>query len=368
MYFSSLHLIGTETVANQQSFSIINLVLNCSPNNGTATGIAGAISIKNAYHVKISDCLIAYSSTNGILFSVTNGSVGDTFHVEDSMFFVNSGYDINSSCPLSYFVNNHHFESGSSTALETSGAYYFDNTSTAYVTGAILDTVSAAGFITNISSGLLILNNIYTYNYTKGPFIAGTCAYLNISNSIIPSSYGYNINVSSVNFLMDNCILQNGATSTTGFSYYVFNSKYPSYTAISNCVFTPNVNSLTPSDNYIQLTGSTEAIVQTKNIIGLPSPTLSTNPPTSAKVYQNTNPYNIEIDLPVYASTSGTAGYVTVAKGASSSSLTTIGNQYVSGDTSDTSEQIIRLRVPAGWYYEFTASGVTFGTASVFAD
>ena len=98
------------------------------------------------------------------------------------------------------------------------------------------------------------------------------------------------------------------------------------------------------------------------------TPTLSVNPPVSGTVYQNTNPYAIEIDLPVYATTSGTAGYVTIAKGSSSSSLTTIGNQYVSGDTSDTSEQIIRLRVPANWYYEFTASGVTFGTASVFAD
>jgi hypothetical protein len=45
-----------------------------------------------------------------------------------------------------------------------------------------------------------------------------------------------------------------------------------------------------------------------------------------------------------------------------------IANQYVSGDTSSTSTDIIRLRVPAGWYYEFTASGVTFGTASVFID
>jgi len=98
------------------------------------------------------------------------------------------------------------------------------------------------------------------------------------------------------------------------------------------------------------------------------TPSLPANPPVSGTVYQNTTPYGIEIDLPVYATTSATAGYVTVAKGASSSSLTTIGNQYVSGDTSDTSEQIIRLRVPAGWYYEFTASGVTFGTASVFAD
>ena len=98
------------------------------------------------------------------------------------------------------------------------------------------------------------------------------------------------------------------------------------------------------------------------------SPTISANPPVSATVYQNTNPYAIEIDLPVYASTSGTAGYVTIAKGSSSSSLTTIGNQFVNGSTSSTSVDIIRLRVPAGWYYEFTASGVTFGTASVFAD
>ena len=98
------------------------------------------------------------------------------------------------------------------------------------------------------------------------------------------------------------------------------------------------------------------------------SPTISTNPPVSATVYQNTNPYDIEIDLPVYATTAGTAGYVTVAKGSSSSSLTTIGNQFVNGSTSSTSVDIIRLRVPAGWYYEFTSSGVTFGTASVFAD
>jgi hypothetical protein len=102
---------------------------------------------------------------------------------------------------------------------------------------------------------------------------------------------------------------------------------------------------------------------------GIPynSPTLPANPPASATVYQNTNPYDIEIDLPVYATTAATAGYVTVAKGATSTP-TAIGNQYVSGSTSDTSEQIIRLRVPAGWYYSFTASGVTFGTASVFAD
>ena len=95
--------------------------------------------------------------------------------------------------------------------------------------------------------------------------------------------------------------------------------------------------------------------------------TLSANPPVSGTVYQNTNPYDIEIDLPVYATTSGTAGYVTIAKG-STDTPTAIGNQYVSGDTSSTATQIIRVRVPAGWYYEFTGSGVTFTTATAFAE
>ena len=98
-----------------------------------------------------------------------------------------------------------------------------------------------------------------------------------------------------------------------------------------------------------------------------PTPSLTANPPASGTVYLNTMPYDIEIELPVYATTAGTAGYVTIAKGPSSTP-TTIGNQYVSGDTSATSEQVIRLRVPAQWTYSFTASGVTFGTASVFAD
>ena len=102
---------------------------------------------------------------------------------------------------------------------------------------------------------------------------------------------------------------------------------------------------------------------------GIPynTPTILANPPVSGTVYQNTNPYDIEIDLPVYATTAGTAGYVTIAKG-STDTPTAIGNQYVSGDTSSTATQIIKVRVPAGWYYEFTGSGVTFATATPFAE
>ena len=126
-----------------------------------------------------------------------------------------------------------------------------------------------------------------------------------------------------------------------------------------------------PYNSPLIIGGSLDSAVSTLRVetadTSVLTPTISANPPVSGTVYQNTNPYPIEIDLPVYATTSGTAGYVSIAKG-STDTPSSIGNQYVSGDTSDTAEQIIRLRVPAGWYYEFTASGVTFGTASVFAD
>ena len=127
--------------------------------------------------------------------------------------------------------------------------------------------------------------------------------------------------------------------------------------------FAPNLNAITQTEMV-------EAFIveqATGTVNNVYPPSISTNPPVTATVYQNNNPYDIEIDLPVYATTSGTAGYVTVAKGATSTPAT-IGNQYVNGATSSTSVDIIKLRVPAGWYYSFTASGVTFGTASVFAD
>ena len=134
--------------------------------------------------------------------------------------------------------------------------------------------------------------------------------------------------------------------------------------SVSDLPFVTNNGTLTYFDkrNVILSGTDAESIVFPTN-----SPTISANPPVSGTAYQNTNSYDIEIDLPVYATTSGTAGYVTIAKGSSSSSLTTIGNQFVNGSTSSTSTDIIKLRVPAGWYYEFTESDVKFGTASVFA-
>ena len=204
----------------------------------------------------------------------------------------------------------------------------------------------------SIKSGTPITLQNNGYTYITGNF-GGNAITCNSTNSIIILSG--NIGLANVTPV----IISSGATvDILSLRDAVLGA------STTDLPFVTNNGTLTYFDKKNIIFGNTnaESIVFPTN-----SPSLSANPPVSAKVYQNTNPYSIEIDLPVYASTSGTAGYVTVAKG-STDTPTAIANQYVSGDTSSTSTQIIRLRVPAGWYYEFTASGVTFGTASVFAD
>ena len=164
---------------------------------------------------------------------------------------------------------------------------------------------------------------------------------------------------------IDDVLLENFVfTSNVGGT---FSSSYPP--AFILPYVTPNyvvdlrgmsVDMLSTTDSFITMIGLYTPSDQSYNV-------LQANPPVSGTVYQNTNPYAIEIDLPIYATTSGTAGYVTIAKG-STDTPTAIGNQYVSGYTSSTATQIIRVRVPAGWYYSFTGSGVTFATATPFAE
>jgi len=96
------------------------------------------------------------------------------------------------------------------------------------------------------------------------------------------------------------------------------------------------------------------------------SPTLSANPPVSGTIYQNGNNYDIEISLPVYATTAGTNG--SVAYGISSTSTVTLQPaKFISGSTSSTAVEYVNITVPASWYYEFSGTGVTFGTAIVRA-
>ena len=95
---------------------------------------------------------------------------------------------------------------------------------------------------------------------------------------------------------------------------------------------------------------------------GIP-PASSTPAMASATVYQNTTYSYQTIDIPVYASTSGTAGSVAVAYGPSSTPATNY-TQEVPGSTSSTSVAVVHLRVPPHWYYSLTTTGATIGTVT----
>ena len=255
--------------------------------------------------------------------------------------------------------------SGANTTPPQSG---YPNTSPYMLTGAKYTVINPEQFSegNNINGPSFACNNaeitiigglLRAGNYTNPLIGVVGSNQINMSGTLLTfnSSYSQAIGLFSFSntfpILLQNIWFADANTSST--------FTYPIDTALLPYIKVENASQ--SNTNYILSSFGNASVAGTK-------PTLSANPPVSGTVYQNTNPFDIEIDLPVYAATSGTAGYVTIAKGSSSSSLTTIGNQYVSGDTSDTSEQIIRLRVPAGWYYEFTASGVTFGTATPFAD
>ncbi len=178
----------------------------------------------------------------------------------------------------------------------------------------------------------------------------------------------------------------NNADSTNGFPN-IYDTSGHSALLFDGCIFVPS-NGTTKTPYAWQSNGSqvifrdcvvvnadlytnfpfynaNNPSMQLENVQGITlTPTISANPPVTATVYQNTNPFDIEILLPVYATTAGTAG--TVAWGISATStVTEMTPRYVNGATSSTAVDIITVRVPAGWYYEFTASGVTFGTATV---
>jgi hypothetical protein len=96
-----------------------------------------------------------------------------------------------------------------------------------------------------------------------------------------------------------------------------------------------------------------------------PSPSISTNPPVSGTAYQNTNPYDIRLKIPVtYSPTSSAAA--TLATGTSSSSTVTTSTKvsYPAGITTgiiNTYEMV----VPAGHYFELVVTNATIGTAEV---
>ncbi|MEM3845518.1 MAG: hypothetical protein QXU98_07450 [Candidatus Parvarchaeota archaeon] len=242
------------------------------------------------------------------------------------------------------------------------------------------DTFTAYGSAFNGDS--IYAQNVIAINGSKINF-AATSQY----GLIIPTGYNGNIPISKVSITNSFLVfpiqigINIGHMSINNNTLRANTSATALLIAQSNT--TPTINKLSMKGNstYLYQNGNALSPLQSgitieqfdfDQMIGnttlfskiLPTPSIAANPPVTATVYQNQNPFDIRIYLPAYATTSGTAGSVAIALG-SSSSPSTIGTKYINGSTSSSATEIIELVVPAGWYYEFTATGVTFGTATV---
>jgi hypothetical protein len=193
------------------------------------------------------------------------------------------------------------------------------------------------------------------YQYGGGVEVDGTHIVINSAYYGIYGAKVTNSNNGNVIFRNISILDLNSGNPASGLKLFNINwgNNYTWYTVIE----VSEINSYLNNPNLIPL---------------LPQNSLSlqANPPVSGTVYQNRNPAKIKILLPVYASTSGTAGSVSVAMGNNSSNtnpptIPTLYTKYINGGTSSSSPEIVELTVPAGWYYSFTGSGVTFGTATV---
>ena len=99
------------------------------------------------------------------------------------------------------------------------------------------------------------------------------------------------------------------------------------------------------------------------------TPSIPTNPPASGTVYQNTNPYDIHLKIPVTYSPTSTAA-ATLATGISTSTtVTTTTKVSIPAGLTAADGEILTydMVVPAGWRFELVATNATIGTAEVQA-
>ena len=102
------------------------------------------------------------------------------------------------------------------------------------------------------------------------------------------------------------------------------------------------------------------------------APTLSTNPPVTATVYQNTNPYDIYVSVPItFPTTASTAMSAYLRVGTSSTAgANPIMDQFAEPATLATASGRIwslKAKIPAGQYFEVDTTNASIGTAVVAA-
>jgi hypothetical protein len=241
-------------------------------------------------------------------------------------------------------------------------------------------SVSGASNIMIQPDGVDIFNcDISMFNGKNG----GNITYLQSTNStnyimntlnIHDSSYlSLDIQNRITNLSITNCIAVNNTTT-----YLLSNSSTAAgaiwFLYIRNFILTVNGQLMYDNTNLsieysdIKLNNG-NAFVGTSAFINFTNSPTITNPPVSGTVYQNTNPYDIRLKIPITYNPSTTAA-ATLATGISSSSTvtTSIKTSLPSGLTAADGQILTYdMVVPAGWYFELVTTNATIGTVEVEA-
>jgi len=229
----------------------------------------------------------------------------------------------------------------------------------------------------------IINNNTFTGMRENYPYVYISAGFLDIDGGYYSATGNQYVIQTPTNSIVVNNATFFYNSSNNGIFEAIYPDYFPNVIQIFKNIFYHDNNTGTPAINPYHInfysTVAWSSIIhvdpffdsQGRYFGGFP-PSLTTNPPVSGTIYQNTNPIKIKIILPVYATTSGTAGNITVAMGNNQSgtnppTIPTLYTKFVNGSTSSSATELITLEVPAGWYYSFTGTGVTFGTATVEA-
>ncbi|MDG7037024.1 MAG: hypothetical protein JRN37_06635 [Nitrososphaerota archaeon] len=266
-----------------------------------------------------------------------------------------------------------------------------------------------------ISAGLVIsgsgwnINNVVVQGYGIGASLSnieggGICTLSNAS-LLINSGIGIKVTGSSDTYAfpiqLTNVASTNngngtgGGTGATGSGVYILNAS-PIFTSCSFITnkgygiykdntasgYTPKIKIINTVFDESGLNGNgsgpiyigtnqsaDEVVFYSTNPRYLPAPTLSANPPVSGTVYQNTNPYDIRLKIPITYNPTSTAA-ATLATGISITSPPTTSTKVsIPAGLTAADGQILTydLVIPAGWYFELIATNAVIGTAEVQA-
>ena len=156
------------------------------------------------------------------------------------------------------------------------------------------------------------------------------------------------------------------STVGTGGPYWTYKYFITVDNSSYNAYITANVQTSGTGGTLTFPTNNTgNSVIKLKFLNVTITPTLPANPPISGTAYQNTNPYDVSLKIPVtYSPTSSAAA--TLATGTSSSSTVTTSTKvsYPAGITTgiiNTYEMVVL----AGQYFELVVTNATIGTVEV---